>query len=251
MAEIAFQTLGFREREGSLQVDLLRHFSTIIPKEDLASLGEWKIIDGHTLALSGKDIEKIRTKFLFLFDKHLPQLKTKLTGNPAVYIHQNSDIPLLGNPAFGIVYRGSSIIEVKPETSCNLDCVYCSVCEGLSSKQTDYLVERSYLVEEFKKLAEYLAVPVEAHIGVQGEPLFYTEFADLVADLSALDYVYQISTDTNGTLLTKELIEKLSKYPKLRLNISLNTTNKDTASKMAGANYNVPHVMEMIRYAAE
>src|SRR3989338_421685 len=141
MAQIAFQTLGFREREGSLQVDLLRHFFTIIPKDDLASLGEWNVIDQHTLSVAAKDEDKAKTKFLFLFDKHLPQLKTKLTGNPAVYIHQNSDIPLLGNPAFGIVYRGSSIIEIKPITSCNLDCVYCSVGEGLSSKKTDFVIE--------------------------------------------------------------------------------------------------------------
>ncbi|HLC90655.1 MAG TPA: radical SAM protein [Candidatus Nanoarchaeia archaeon] len=252
MAEIAFQTLGFREREGALQVDLLRHFSTIIPKEDLASLGEWKIIDGHTLALSGKDIEKIRTKFLFLFDKHLPQLKTKLTGNPAVYIHQNSNIPLLGNPAFGIVCRGSSIIEIKPITSCNLDCVYCSVGEGLSSKKTDFVIEKDYLVEELKAIIDFVGESVEIHVGVQGEPFFYVPMEELLADLEEMPLVHTVSIDTNGTLLTKEKVDRLSAFQKLQLNLSLDAIDETIAKKMAGtSSYNLKHVMKIIAYCSE
>jgi uncharacterized Fe-S cluster-containing radical SAM superfamily enzyme len=129
--------------------------------------------------------------------------------------------------------------------------VYCSVNEGLSSNQTDYLVEREYLVNEFIKVAEFLNTSVEAHIGVQGEPLLYSEFAELASDFSKLDCVHRITTDTNGTILTKPLIDKLSKIHKLRLNISLNATDKEIASKMAGAPYNTAHVMEMIRYAAD
>lgn len=249
MAQLHYQMLDFWEEGDKVRVNLSKRFYLYLDKSDLKAIAPLKV-RRNALEFDCPQ-PRAELRFLTLLNAKMPTLRTLVTNNPAVYVHQHSGIPLIGSISFGLIHRGTSIIEVKPQTSCNLDCTYCSVGEGLSSKQTDYLVERSYLVDEFKRLVEFLGVPVEAHIGVQGEPLVYNEFADLVDDLSRIDEVCQISTDTNGTLLTKPLIDRLAKYPKLRLNISLNTTNQKLASRMAGANYNVPHVMDMIRYAAE
>lgn len=249
MPPLHYQTLSFFDEpeHERVRVTLVKRFYLYLPHSELNSIAAFSVTDNSLNFDCPK--ERAERRFLDLLNRHIPELKTVVTHNQAVYIHRNSGIPLTGSISFGLIHRGTSIIEVKPQTSCNLDCTYCSVDEGLSSKQTDYIVEREYLVEQFKQLADFIGVPVEAHIGVQGEPLVYAEFAELVDDLSKLDYVYQISTDTNGTLLNKPLIDRLSKYPKLRLNISLNTLNKETASKLAGASYNTQHVMEMIRYA--
>ncbi|MBI4152920.1 radical SAM protein [Candidatus Woesearchaeota archaeon] len=249
MAQLRYDMLRFLEQKDDVRVIFSKRFYLDIGKSELESIAPLKVING-TLEFDCSQ-QRAERRFLAVLESKLQALRSLVTDNRAVYIHRNSGIPLVGNVAFGIVYRNSSIIEIKPQTTCNLDCVYCSVNEGLSSKQTDYLVERSYILEEFKRYAEYAGVPVEAHIGIQGEPLIYEEFAALAQELSPIDNVHRITTDTNGTVLTKPLIDKLSKIQKLRLNISLNATDKDVASKMAGAPYNTAHVMEMARYAAE
>ena len=249
MAQLKYDMLHFLEQKEKIKLILSRRFYLEIEKTELESIAPYNL-DNGILEFDCSQ-QRAERRFLALLESKLPELRSLVTNNPAVYIHRNSGIPLVGNVAFGIVYRNSSIIEIKPQTTCNLDCVYCSVNEGLSSSQTDYLVERSYILEEFKKYAEYAGVPVEAHIGIQGEPLMYEEFAELAQELSNIDNVHRITTDTNGTVLTKPLIDKLSTIPKLRLNISLNALDKAIASKMAGAPYNTAHVMEMARYAAE
>src|SRR3989338_1649478 len=247
MATIKFQTLSFQEKGNELQVTLLKHFITSIPKEELDKIGLWKLKDANTIIFKQTEQEKTEIKFFFLLEKYFHHLKTKLTGNNAIYIHKNSGIPLMGNPAFGIVYRNSSLIEIKPITSCNLDCIYCSVGEGLSSKKTDFVVEKDYLLEELKKLIQFVGVPVEVHVGVQGEPFFYEPIEELMADLEKMERVKIVSIDTNGTLLTKEKVERLSQYKKLQLNMSLDAMDEKLAKKIAGIeHYNLNHVLEMI-----
>src|SRR3989338_8044461 len=249
MASLHYQMLDFWEDGDTVRISLSKRFYIHATKEELEAIAPFKV-ERHTLTFDCSQ-QRAEQRFLNLLGQKMPELKTIVTNNKAVYIHKNSGIPLIGNLSFGIIHRGTSIIEIKPQTSCDLDCVYCSVNEGLSSNQTDYFVEREYLMDEFKRVAEFVNIPVEAHIGVQGEPLVYAEFAELAQELSTLPYVYRITTDTNGTLLNKPLIDKLSKIPKLRLNISLNAVDKEIASKMAGAIYNTSHVMEMARYAAD
>ncbi len=252
MSQLQYQMLDFWEEPERIRINLSKRFYLYVDKNELSAIAPFKIYK-NALAFDCPQ-DRAERKFLQLLNTKIQSLKSIVTNNKAVYIHKNAGIPLIGSISFGIVHRGTSIIEIKPQTACNLDCIYCSVGEGLSSNQTDYLVERSYLLEEFKKVAEFVASQskqVEAHIGVQGEPFIYAEFVDLVDDLSKLDYVYQISTDTNGTLLSKPLIDKLASYPKLRLNISLNSLDPEIAAKMAGTHYNLQHVIEMIKYAAE
>ncbi len=252
MAKLHFSTLSFQDKGEHLQVNLLRLFYTEIPKEEVEKIAKYTLPDPHTIEFSRIDQEKADTKFSFLLAKYFEQLKNKLTGNPVTYIHRNSGIPLIGNVAFGIVYRNSSIIEIKPVTSCNLDCVYCSISEGLSSTKHDFVVEKDYLVEELQKVIEFVAEPVEIHIGVQGEPFLYADMENLFADLQAIENVHTISIDTNGTLLNKEMIDRLAQYTKLQLNLSLDAIDEEKAKLIAGTkSYNVKHVKEVIAYASK
>lgn len=252
MAKLHYSTLSFQEKEGNLQVNLLRLFYTIIPKEEVEKIAKFLIPDANSIEFIRISKEKAETKFSFLLAKYFTHLKNKLTGNPATYIHRNSGIPLIGNVAFGIVYRNSSIIEIKPITSCNLNCVYCSISEGLLSKKHDFVVEKDYLVEELQKVIDFIAEPVEVHIGVQGEPFLYADIEALFADLQAIKNVQAISIDTNGTLLNKEIIGRISKYNKLQLNLSLDAIDETKAKDLAGTkNYNVNHVKEIITCASK
>ncbi|MBW3013376.1 radical SAM protein, partial [Candidatus Woesearchaeota archaeon] len=64
--------------------------------------------------------------------------------------------------------------------------------------------------------------------------------------------VKNISINTNGTLLTKELVDALVCAGLTRFNLSLNAIEKKLASRIAGASdengYDVEHVMQMARY---
>ncbi len=251
MATLTFETLTFRPNGSVLNVDLLRGFTTTIPNEELTEIAPFEVIDAHTLEFSTITQEKAELKFSYVLHKHLNNLTTKLTGNKATYIHRNSGIPLLGNVAFGIVYRNSSIIEIKPVTSCNLDCVYCSISEGLSSTKNDFVIEKDYLVEELQKLLDFVAEPVEIHIGVQGEPFLYADMENLFADLEQMQRVHTISIDTNGSLLNREKIDRLSRFTKLQLNLSLDAIDPEVAKIMAGTkSYNINHVKEVIAQAS-
>tara|TARA_Y100000310_G_scaffold341421_1_gene440508 strand:- start:1044 stop:2225 length:1182 start_codon:yes stop_codon:yes gene_type:complete len=242
MQTLTFETLSFQEQEDVLQVTLLKLFTAEIP---LTEMPEYTLLNENT-------IETEEKKFSLLLSKHLNTLKNKLTGNKATYVHQNSGIPLLGSVIFGITYRNSSLIELKTVTSCNLDCVYCSISEGLSSKKHDFVVEKDYLVNELKKLLRFVNEPVEIHIGVQGEPFLYADTIPLINDLQNLEQIHTISINTNATLLTKEIIDQLEKNTKLRYNFSLDAMDEEAAKKMSGVNnYNLKHVLEMIRYATE
>ncbi len=252
MPTLTFETLTFRPNGSVLNVDLLRAFTTAIPTEEVEEIAPFEVTDAHTLTFNNITKEKAELKFSYLLNKHFDHLKTKLTGNKATYVHRNSGIPLIGNVAFGIVYRNSSIIEIKPVTSCNLDCVYCSISEGLSSKKHDFVVEKEYLMEELQKLAEFAAEPVEVHIGVQGEPFMYADIESLFADLEAMESVHTVSIDTNGTVLNRECLDRLSNFAKLQLNLSLDAIDPETAKTMAGTkSYNIGHIKEVIAYAAE
>jgi uncharacterized protein len=256
MAQLRFETLTFREKKGknnhALQVTLLSLFSTEIPVSELNTIGPYKLVDTHTIEFSGTYDHKAQLKFSGLLHKYFAHLTNKLTGNPVTYIHKNSGIPLIGNVAFGIMYRNSSIIEIKPVTSCNLDCIYCSISEGLSSKKRDFVIEKDFLLEELEKVLKFAAEPVEIHIGVQGEPFLYDDMILLIEDLQKMTQVNTISIDTNGTLLTTQKIDRLSTCDKLQINFSLDSMDETVAKKIAGiGNYNLPHVTKMISYATQ
>ncbi|MBA3064102.1 radical SAM protein, partial [Candidatus Woesearchaeota archaeon] len=217
----------------------------------LAKLGDFKIKD-NSIIFEKTPEKRAERKFNSLLAEGFKNLKNKISGNKTVYVHKNSGIPLIGSNSFGIVDRNTSIIDIRPITSCNLNCIFCSVDSGISSKnQADFVVEREYLVEEFKKLVDFKGCDVEVHLGTQGEPLLYAEIVELIKDLSSIKKVKTISMDTNGTLLTEELVDKLAEAGITRINLSLNAMDKNLARKLAGCDYDVEKIKKIASYAAK
>ncbi len=249
--ELHFETLQFRLRKDTVQINLLKIFRLHIPTIDLKKIGEFSIIDNHTIAFFGVKEKKASIQFAGLLDKYLPTLVNTVSHNQATYIHRGSGIPLIGSVSFGIVYRNSSIVEIKPITSCNLSCVYCSVKEGVNSGKRDVVVEMEYLLEELEKLLLFIDESIEVHIGVQGEPFLYSDMTQLIEKIQDMDLVHTISMDTNLTLVTKQMVDRLEKCSKLRFNISLDSMDIEDSRRIAGAkSYNLNYVLDMIRYIA-
>lgn len=250
MAELKFKDLSFKENNGKVRVNFLKIFYLDIDKAALRDIGEFKI-SPNKIEFSGINDSRAQRKFNILLARGFTQLKNSLNNKTSVYIHKNSGIPLIGTAYFGLIDRGTNLIEVRPITSCNLNCIFCSVDEGISSrKEADFVVEKDYLVQEFRKLADFKQEEhIDAHINAQGEPLLYADIVELVRDMAKIPQVKSISIDTNGTLLNKHLIDELADAGLTRINLSLHALDQETANKMAGtAAYNLRKVMEMACY---
>ncbi len=249
MAVHSFRELEFRLVKGNIRVFFLKRYYFDLDAKDLEKIGRFRIGKNSIMFIDVPE-KKAENSLRRLINRGFDSLTNSVTGRKTVYIHQNSGIPLLGSQYFGLVDRNTNLIELRPLTGCNLDCIYCSVDEGVSSKKRiDYVVEEQYLVDEFRKLAEYKGCDdIEAHINPQGEPLLYEPLADLVKDLSSIKQVRRISIDTNGTLLSKRLLDRLAQAGLTQLNISLNALDSGVAGRMAGCSYNTGHILGMIRY---
>lgn len=243
-----FENLTFKIEKDNLAVNLYNNFRFEIPLHDIRKISSFKLVDKHTIELEQKE-----HKFNFLISKHIHNLKNTLNNKDSVYIHQNSEIPLIGTSYFGIVDRNTNIIELRPLTSCNLNCIFCSVDEGIDSKkQTDYIVEKDYLVKEFKKLVKIKKCDeIEACINPQGEPLLYSKLTDLIKDIAKIKEVKRISINTNATMLTKKKVDELIEAGLTRVNISLNSLDKANAEKIAGTRYNINKIKSIIKYASK
>lgn len=251
MAELSFKTLSFKQEGNKIRVSFLKIFYFYLDNNLLDKIGKFKA-KGNSIIFQGISEKRAERRFNSLLAKGFRDLKNTISGKRTIYVHKNSGIPLIGSNSFGLIDRNTSIIDLRPITSCNLNCIFCSIDAGLSSKnQVDFVVEREYLVEEFKKLVDFKECNVEVHLGTQGEPLLYAEIVELIKDLSSIKKVKTISMDTNGTLLTEELVDKLAEAGLTRINLSLNAMDKNLARKLAGCDYNVEKIKKIASYAAK
>lgn len=251
MAILKFKDLAFEAQKDKVRIKFLDMFYMDVDRSLLESIAPFDA-KGHEIDFKDVSEKRAQRKFFSLLDKGFLQLRNRLNHKPAAYIHRFSGIPLMGTNYFGIVDRGTNIIEIKPMTGCNLNCNYCSVDEGPKSRhRMDYVVEKDYLVEECRKLIDYKGrEDIQIHIAGQGEPLLYPALLELIHDLKEVQAVKEMYVVTNGLLLTRSFIDQLADAGLTRINLSLNALDPRIANIMAGMPYNLKHVCEMVRYAA-
>ncbi|ASJ03146.1 molybdenum cofactor biosynthesis protein MoaA [Thermococcus profundus] len=195
------------------------------------------------------DYEKIEPFLAIYIQNNLgARLRNRYTGRKILYIHEGLDIPLLGYNAFGLIDRGTNLIQVRGVSGCNLSCVFCSVDEGPYSRtrKLDYVVDIDYLVKWFDEVARIKGKGLEAHLDGQGEPLIYPFRVELVQALKEHPNVSVISMQSNGTLLTDRLVEELAEAGLDRVNLSVHSLDPDKAKMLMGRkDYDLEHVLEM------
>ncbi|ABS56762.1 Radical SAM domain protein [Methanoregula boonei 6A8] len=172
---------------------------------------------------------------------------------PHVRITAGSDIPLVGSLYFGVIDRGTSLLQVRPSCGCNLNCPFCSVDAGPCSKTraTSYEVELDYLLSAVEEIAPFKGTGVECHIDSPGEPLMYARLPELVAALKAIDAVSTVSLQTNGTLLDERKIAALADAGLDRMNLSLHALDPALARELAGVDwFDIEKVTEAARAVA-
>jgi hypothetical protein len=173
-----------------------------------------------------------------------------ITKRELVFVTKESGIPLMGSSAFGVIDRGTNLLQIRPVSGCNLRCIFCSVDEGKNSKTrvTDYIVDPDYLYEWVKKVSEFKGDGIEAHIDGQGEPLLYPYMTELLEQLNRIKEISTISMQTNGILLSERKFEAIEPFI-TRINLSISSLREEKSSMLAGIRYpveRVKRVAEMI-----
>jgi hypothetical protein len=154
-------------------------------------------------------------------------------------ITRASDIPLIGSLYFGIIDRGTSLLQVRPSCGCNINCPFCSVDAGPKSttRATSYEVEMECLVEAVQEIAGFKGPGVECHIDSPGEPMMYSRLPELITALREIDEVKVISMQTNGTLLNETSLAALESAGLDRINLSLHALDPVLAQMLAGVDW--------------
>lgn len=249
MAEIEFSRFSFYKNNDELRIIYGGRYQSILPLRDFKDIDEDLEIEEKKIILPNLGDRVAEQKVDILLLKALHSMTHLLNGKSVLYFDEASGVPLIGAVDFGVVDRGTNILEVKPLTGCNLNCIYCSVDEGVNNKDSDILVDDDYLVSVCADLAKIKKRPVEFNIGPHAEPMLYPFINELISGLKNIPNCEVISMNTNGTLLTKETIDELKKAGLTRLNLSLNTLDEDIANKLSRKPFSVKKTLEMVDYA--
>ena len=170
------------------------------------------------------------------------------------HVARESGIPLMGCLYFGIIDRGTNLLQVRPSSSCNLNCPFCSVDAGPRSRTriTDYEAELDYLMDWVREIAHFKGPGVECHIDSPGEPMIYPQIVDLVMELKGLKEVTIVSMQTNGTLLDEAGVKALEEAGLDRINLPMQAISPDLARQLAGVSwYDIGRIEKAARAISE
>ena len=155
-----------------------------------------------------------------------------------IKINRESGIPLVGAINFGVIDRGTNLIQVRATTACNLKCTYCSTNANNSLVHpVNFEVEPSYLIDTVKEVIGFKSEPVECNIDSVGEPSAYTYIVELVSGLKKMNNVSKISMQTNGSLLTLDKIKQLEAAGLDQINLSINGLSPVIAKSLSGTGF--------------
>ncbi|MEM1538445.1 MAG: radical SAM protein [Candidatus Nezhaarchaeales archaeon] len=161
-------------------------------------------------------------------------------------------VPLVGCIAFGVIDRGTNVLQVRPTTLCPLSCIFCSTDAGPRSRRraTEYVVELDCLLDTFREVVAMKGCSkIEAHIDTVGDATTYPKLVELVHQLSQVPEVSVVSMQSHGALLTEKLAERLDAAGLSRLNLSIDSMDPELARTLSGTpSFDVMKVLEVAEY---
>ena len=136
----------------------------------------------------------------------------------------------------------TNYLRISVTCECNSYCIYCKPTD-IKNYNKDLLTteELEYLVNIF------VSSGIENVRLTGGEPLLRSDLIDIIKKISNINEIKDLSLTTNGILL-KDFAFNLKEAGLKRLNISLNSLNKETFYKITGLNL-LDNVLSGIRDA--
>ncbi len=168
-----------------------------------------------------------------------------MTEKKIVTIDEKSQVPLFGLDFLGIIDRGTNVLEVKPLTICQFHCKYCFVAAG--DYHRNYFVEPDYLVKWIEKAIDIKdCADIEIHFAPYGEIFLYSDFIPVIRSLKKNHSITSITAQSNGMLITPELVKKVEEAGLDRLNISLNSMDEELCADLCGMkNFDLDHLLNI------
>ncbi len=179
--------------------------------------------------------------------KSLQILKEEPKLQGLIKITRESQIPLLGLIHIGVLDRGSSLLQVRASTACNMKCTFCSTAaNSYDMHPYNYEVELNYLLEWIKEVMRLKDNQVnQINIDSVGEPTAYSNILELLKEVRKIPEIKIITMQSNGTLLTKDKIKALEEAGLNRINLSVHSLISDQSKELFGKeNYNLEKIKE-------
>lgn len=134
------------------------------------------------------------------------------------------------SPLIDQFHRRLNYLRISVTDRCNLRCLYCMPREGAMKLRHDEIL--SY--EEILRIARIASAQGVTKIRLTGgEPLVRKDFCGFVSRLTALEGLKDVSLTTNGVFLPEKL-ERIKAAGIKRLNISLDSLNREKYLKITG-----------------
>ncbi|MEZ0319105.1 MAG: radical SAM protein [Pyrobaculum sp.] len=169
-------------------------------------------------------------------------------------VRVDASYPQVGTLAFGVVDRGTNVLEVRPTTLCALSCVFCSVNAGPGSRVrwAEFVADVDALLAALEEVVRFKGVDdVEVHIDGMGEPGLYPRLVELVEGAKAIRGVALVSMQTRLYMFDEAKLKALAAAGLDRLNVSVDAPDPQLAKKLAGAPwYDVEKVLRLVEAAA-
>lgn len=165
-----------------------------------------------------------------------------------IHITRESGIPLVGAIPFGIIDRGSNLLQIRATSCCNMNCTFCSTSANSELHPVSYEVDCDYLMQWLKEIIKLKQCnEIEANIDSVGESTTYKDLIRLIKEIKKIQEVKFISMQTNGTLLTKELIKNLESAGLNRINVSIHSLDEQQSKYLFGnQNYNLKNIINIL-----
>lgn len=163
-------------------------------------------------------------------------------------------LPLIGHIAFGVIDRGTNVIQVRPSTLCYHNCVFCSVDAGPASRtrQSEFVVDVDWLARWVVEVARFKGGGVEVVIDGVGEPLTHPKLPRLVELVKRSSLVSRVALETHGGGLTKDLAIRLWEAGLDRINLSVDAVSRDVAVKLVGVGwYDPQRILDVAEWVIE
>ena len=160
--------------------------------------------------------------------------------------------PLIGSIAFGVIDRGTNVLQVRVTSVCGMCCKFCSVDAGPCSKSrwNEFVVtDLEWLREWVEAVVKFKGGGVEILLDGIGDPLEHPRIAEVVSTLKEIEGVKSVALETHGLRLDFDLVNELVESGLDRINLSIESLNPNKAKFLAGRDdFDVEKLREVIEY---
>ena len=157
----------------------------------------------------------------------------------------------MGHIAFGVIDRGTNVIQVRPSTLCFHRCIFCSVDAGPTarSRWAEFLVDPGQLASWVEAVASVKGPGLEALLDGVGEPLSHPEIAGIIERLKSIKGVERVAIETHGGSLSKTLAKRLERAGLDRINLSIDARSGAIARRLVGVDwYDVDRILSVAEW---